>query len=800
MKTLLLIDANALIHRSFHALPPLTAPDGRPVGALYGLTRALLKTLADDAPQYIAAAFDRPEPTFRKEMYEDYKAHRSKAPDELIAQIIGAHALFEKMGIRTFELPGFEADDVIGTLATRFAEKDIRVVILTGDLDSLQLVRGTRVVVRTPQKGVSETVEYDDAAVRARFHLAPEQIIDYKGLVGDASDNIPGVPGAGPKTAELALHEFGTIEGIYERMPSEHKLAKKLLPYGKEALFSKKLATIKTDLSLPLASVEELAHETIDPQALRPYFEELGFQSIVRKMDARAPAAHPPRSLFSAVHEPVVEEADAVFFEDADNARKSTDLLRGKKMKVAYEWKPIFKTLGERTYPAPPFFDVSVAEWLLSPEEGRRERPTGVNELRARFLRSKTGLEKEGLSALFSELEMPLIPVLTEMETRGIAVDRPALTRLSDTMERELSSIKERVYGYAGIPFNIDSPKQLGEVLFGTLGLSGGKKTSTGQKKTDKDVLRGLAGAHPIVPLILEYRETMKMRSGFVEPLIAASEEDGRVHTTYLQTGAATGRLSSEKPNLQNIPQESRWAESLRAAFVPGKGLVFLSLDYSQLELRLLAHVSEDESLRAAFVGGKDIHTLTAAKVFGVTEHAVDQKMRRVAKTLNFGVIYGMGARAFASTSGFSMTDAARFIQDYFRAFPRVKVWQDSVKASAKERGVVENMNGRKRWFSQNAAPGEFERAAINMPLQSLGADIIKKAMRKAADILSERYQKNAFLLLSIHDELLFEVEEKKAEAAGKELAEAMEHVYSLSVPLTVEMKRGENWGTMRAI
>ncbi len=800
MKTLLLIDANALIHRSFHALPPLTAPDGRPVGALYGLTRALLKTIADDAPHYIAAAFDRPEPTFRKEMYEDYKAHRSKAPDELIAQIVGAHELFEKMGVRTFELPGFEADDVIGTLATRFGENDVRVVILTGDLDALQLVRGTKVIVRTPQKGVSETVEYDDAAVRARFHLSPEQIIDYKGLVGDASDNIPGVPGAGPKTAELALGEFGTIEGIYERMPPDHKLAKKLLPYKREALFSKKLAMIKTDLSLPLASLEELAHETIDPQALRPYFEELGFQSIVRRMNTRLPAAHPPRSLFSSEHEPVVDEGDTVFFENADSTRIDADLLRGKKMKVAYEWKPILKSLGERALLTPPFFDISVAEGLLSPEENGGERPNDTHELRARFLRSKEGLEKEGLAALFSELEMPLIPVLARMEMRGIRIERPALIRLGETMEHELSSIKERIYGHAGTPFNIDSPKQLGEILFGTLGLSSGKKTSTGQKKTDKDVLRSLAGVHPIVPLILEYRETMKMHSGFVEPLIVASEEDGRVHTTYLQTGAATGRLSSEKPNLQNIPQESRWAESLRATFVPSEGLILLSLDYSQLELRLLAHVSEDESLRTAFIKGKDIHTLTAAKVFGVAENAVDQKMRRVAKTLNFGVIYGMGARAFASTSGFSMTDAARFIQDYFRAFPGVKTWQDTIKASAKERGVVENMNGRKRWFSQNAAPGEFERAAINMPLQSLGADIIKKAMRRAADILSERYENDAFLLLSIHDELLFEVKKEKAEAVGKELAEAMEHVYSLSIPLTVEMKRGENWGTMRAI
>ncbi len=814
MKTLLLIDAHALIHRSYHALPPLTTPAGEPIGAIYGLSRALMKTLREHKPDYIAAAFDRPEPTFRKEMFEAYKAHRPPAPDELISQLKKARELFKKFNIPCFELAGYEGDDIIGTLATKFGTKDVHVTILTGDMDTLQLVRGNHIVVRAPKKGVSEMLEYDAAAVRARYELEPEQMTDYKGLVGDPSDNIPGVPGVGPKTAVAALHEFGSIEHLYGNMPKDHKLAKKFLPYKKDALFSKQLSTINTETPIKV-TLDELMYEPANEVDLNAYFLSLGFESMVGGKEK--PARQPKEKLPAPAGLPLGAAEEMVVVTDARDAETQKENLGGTLQKTAFDWKPIVRALAKKKVAvADPLFDIHVAAWLIDPDNkdpelrGLAEGVAHINlltnpekereALTALATTYAHGLEAAGLTRIFKDIEMPLIRVLARMEERGIAVGAEELGKLRKEMERDLAALEKNIYEAAGGPFNINSPREIGVVLFDRLKLNHGakRKTATGQRKTGKDILQEMVNAHPVVPLILQYRDTFKIFSSFLAPITEASAADGRVHTTYLQTGTATGRLSSERPNLQNVPQGSKWAEPLRNAFIPARGASFLSLDYSQIELRLLAHVSGDEALTEAFKHHEDVHTLTASKVFGVAPKEVDAHRRRIGKTLNFGIIYGMGPRLFSKTTGVTMEEAKRFIAEYFRAFPGVKRWQEKVKESVKQNGYAENLLGRKRWFPKESAPGEFERAAVNMPLQGLGADIIKMAMIACEKELAEN--DHAALLLSIHDELLFEIRDSVLHETAKKLKHIMEHIFPLSVPLEVGMKAGKKWGTMKAL
>lgn len=814
MKTLLLIDAHALIHRSYHAIPPLTTPKGEPIGAIYGLTRALLKTMKEHEPDYVAAAFDRPEPTFRKEMFEAYKAQRPKAPDELVSQLIKARELFTKLNIPIFELPGFEGDDIIGTLAAKFgADENLHITILTGDMDTLQLVKGKQIVVCAPKKGISETITYDANAVRARYELNPDQMTDYKGLVGDPSDNIPGVPGVGPKTALQALKEFGTIENLYASMKEDHKLAKKFLPYKKDALFSKKLATISLEVPL-VVSLPDLQYKKPDDSALSRYFLELGFESLANKKSK----TEKPRFEKPAPLDLRFKKNDFVVVADETDISSVKKELLGEKTKVAFDWKHTLKVLGRvGVEVSDPLFDVHVASWLSNPDEKDAEfmelakRIAGIDieehphrrsealEMLANIFSEK--MKKNALQKVFMNIEMPLIRVLVSMEERGIKMDSKILEDLGKEMREEVDELERKIYAAAGGPFNINSPQQISEVLFEKLNLSTEtkRKTATGQRKTGKDVLNELIDTHPIVPLILQYRETFKVYSGFLEPLREASLFDGRVHTTYLQTGTGTGRLSSEKPNLQNIPQGSKWAKPLRDTFVATDGFTLVSFDYSQLELRLLAHVSHDPTLVSAFMGGEDIHALTASKVFGIPLSNVTQKQRRIGKTLNFGIVYGMGPRLFSKTSGVSMEEAKKFISEYFKAFPEVSAWQERVKEGMRKVGFVENENGRKRWFPKDAAPGEFERAGINMPLQGLGADILKLAMIHSSKELASLSRDNAaFLLLSIHDELLFEIRDELIPSLTPRLRAIMENAYELSVPLIAEMKIGKKWGTMK--
>lgn len=826
MKTLLLIDANSFIHRAYHALPPLTSPSGLPTGALYGLTNTLLKLLEDKKPDYVAAAFDRPEPTFRKEKFEEYKAHRPKAPDELISQIIESRNLMKALNIKSFEVPKYEADDIIGTLVEKHKnKKDLKILILTGDLDTLQLIE-KNVEVEVPGKGISDLRIYDKTATENRFGVPPERLTDYKGLVGDASDNIPGVPGVGPKTAGELLKEFGTIENIYKEMAESHKLAKKILPNKKSALLSKDLATIQRNAPLD-ASLEDIEYKEKNIKDLIEYLRFLGFQSIVKRLapilyDPEPSEASPERKRRGPEEEAIKSNktsSSIIIFQDAAACETHAKLLLGNKLKVAWGWKDLLKETGI-TNIMPPLFDVRIAGWLLNPEK----KDTSLETLAKTFLKKETGaptqaligdlfvaeekeLKKERLEKIFEEIEMPLIPVLAEMELSGIKVNEEKLEELLKEAKKELAFLEKKIYKEAGEEFNINSPKQLGEVLFDKLKIgNGGKRTETGQRSTREEVLEELKNAHPVIPALSEYRETFKILSTYLEPLLEiAKTHEGKIHTTYLQTGTATGRLSSEKPNLQNIPQESKWAIPLRKAFEAEHGKSLLALDYSQLELRLLAHTVGDKELKKAFEEGQDIHALTASKIFKIPLEKVDKEKRRVGKTLNFGIIYGMGPRAFAQTGNIPLSEAKEIIDTYWQNFPDIKKWHEKIIAHARKEGFVENEHGRKRWFEHAGTnhpryQAEIDRIAINMPIQSLGADIIKRAMIESAELLEKKGWKGrkAKLLLSIHDELIFEVDDDILKEAEQILKHCMENVYKLTVPIQVETRSGKNWGELQ--
>lgn len=814
IKKLLLIDTNALIHRAYHALPPLTSPNGKPVGALYGLATTILKVLREERPTHIAAAFDRPEPTFRKKLFDAYKAHRPPAEHELIEQIIESRNLVERFGIPFFEQPGYEADDVIGTLVEKFSgERGVSIVILTGDLDTLQLVEDDRVVVRTLRKGLGETLVYNDAAIRERYGIVPSQIPDYKGLVGDPSDNIPGVRGIGPKAAARLLSSYQTIEAILNAQEPRDPAARKVIEAARSATLSKQLATI--DRAVPLTiDLDALSFTSFKRETFIPYLKTLGFQSLLKRLEEPSQP--------DTVGGELTQTPPAIFVDNLTWALTDHSMLTANALKVALDWKGFLKELGaHHTTIRPPLFDITVASWLIDPDQNdfsvtalarrfltRQPAATRGDQsvvLRQLFTSTYHKLRSYDLLPIFERIEMPLIPVLAAMERWGIEVNATALAKLSGTIERGLRDLARDIFRAAGTRFNLNSPRQVAEVLFEKLSVPMEKRrrTATGQRRTGRDVLLTLKDKHPIINLMLRYREDYKVYSGFLVPLRSAVAADGRVRTTFMQTGTATGRLTSAHPNLQNIPRESRWASAVRAAFQAAPGWSFLAFDYSQLELRLLAHLSGDFGLRQAFLDRRDIHTLTASRIFNVSIEDVSEAMRRTAKTLNFGIIYGMGPRSFAQTSGVSLGEAKRFIDEYHERFSAVRDWQERVKAEARTFGFIKNANGRRRWFIDVAKTeslrGDRERSAINMPIQSFGADIVKLAMVRSYEWLDGKHLlgDGVRLLLSIHDELLFEVRDDILNRVMAPLQAIIEGVQLLSVPLIAQPKVGKHWNSM---
>jgi DNA polymerase-1 len=791
MSRALLIDGNSLIHRAYHALPPLTSPDGRAVGALYGLSAMLLKILSGQKFTFAAAAFDLPEPTFRKKMFAEYKAHRPPAEADLIFQLQEARKLFEVFGIKTVSLGGYEADDILGTLAEKFATEKVPTIILSGDLDTLQLVRDPLVEVETPGKK-GEVVRYNEAAVIARFGVLPKLIPDYKGLVGDTSDNIPGVPGVGPKGANQILAQYQNLENILELQPKNDKVGQKILANQESARLSKELATINQHVPIS-EKLEELVFSGVSEKKLEAYFSSLGFLSLLKRLVPSQPTNK---------EEGLVETKNLAYVERVEDLTKNPN-----QKLVALSWKSLLRELLNNGEKIPENRgDLTLALWLLNPDQAPEKNGALQNLLETEreekilnsYIRTEKKMTEEGLLDVYNNLELPLTPILAQMENSGILVNKKKLEKLAKELEKTIQANEKEMLSLAGEDFNPNSPAQVGELIFEKLKISPDKKkTATGQLRTDRETLEKLKDSHLIIPLLIEHRENQKILSGFVEPLMSLQEKDGRIHTTFLQTKTGTGRLSSENPNLQNIPQESSWSTTLRDAFESAPGFSLVSLDYSQLELRLLSVISEDLGLKTAFLNNEDIHTLTASKVFNIKKDLVSKEMRRLAKTLNFGVIYGMGARAFASQSGLDLATAKKMIEEYFEAFPSVRAWQNQTIEEAKKSGFVKNLSGRKRWFKEGP-PAVWERAAINMPIQSLGADILKRATIRIANYLQEKnlWNSKVRLLLSIHDELLFEIQDDILEKTISPIKELMEQAGE-GITLKAEVKIGKTWGQM---
>lgn len=885
MKKLVLIDSNALVHRAFHALPPtLTSPKGVLTNAVYGFTSVLLKMLKDLKPDYIAATYDLAGPTFRHEEFEEYKAHREKAPDELYRQIPLTKDILKTFGIPIYEKQGFEADDLIGALAEKGKkEKDVQVIIVTGDLDTLQLVDKNKVVVFTLRKGLTDTVLYNEEEVKKRYGLGPEQVTDFKGLKGDPSDNIPGVPGIGEKTASALIQEFGSMEEMYRTIESKDnppagragklrlnpKLIEKLTENKDQAFFSKKLATIIRNVDIEFSIETANWRKNLDRQAIEKLFKEFGFYSLVKRLgeldinSTKSIEFEPVQRIESGSNlskklktkeeiknglnslkktkEIVFDIRDGIFiwtengkdcfsFDLGDLMINKTgsdepwnmfvSIFEDKEIyKSGHDLKPLVKKFLEKgAHVKGLSFDTKIAAYLIKADRkdyelammyqnefgkdllpGDEHRLLAISELKKLFWEK---LKTDGLLKVFEEIEIPLIPVLAEMELTGIKIDTNSLKKMSLSVGKELAKLEKEIYGQAGTQFNINSPKQLKEVLFERLQIKGKvRKTAKGALSTAAGELDKLSGEHPIIDLILKYRELQKLKTTYIEPFPQLVEpKTGRLYTTFNQTGTVTGRLSSQDPNLQNIPIKTELGQEFRKAFISPPGYKLVSFDYSQLELRIAAHISGDVKMLAAFKRGEDIHTRTAAEIFEVAPENVTPGMRREAKTLNFGLLYGMGLLGFQRAAGVSRDRAREFIDRYMREFSGVARYMEEIKQKARKDGYVSTIFGRRRYLPEinSGMPqliSQAERMAINHPIQGTEGDFLRITMNRIHDLIHKEYNDNDVkMLIQVHDELLFEIKNNLIKAVSPKIKNIMETVYELNVPLTVDVKYGDNW------
>ena len=885
MKKLVLIDSNALVHRAFHALPPtLNSATGVPTNAVFGFMSVMIKMIKDLKPDYIVATFDLPGATFRHEEFAEYKAHRVKTPDELFVQIPYIKEILAKFGIPIFEKPGFEADDLIGALAEQAkATKELQVIIMTGDLDTLQLVEGDKVVVFTLRKGVTDTFTYNEKEVMNRYGLKPSQIIDFKGLKGDPSDNIPGVPGIGEKTASALIQEFGSMEELYKKLEKggklpkivTPKLAEKLLANKDQGLFSKKLATIIRDVDIEFDLHKAEWRQHYAKPELEKLLKDLALYSIVKRLgeiDGSQPEPMKETSLFDAepsTAPPVNDGIKTTMLGSAAEVSKALEqaetkkeiiidvqqgmvvfgfntkqgfgfpetFLKDKKLfeqfkgllersaigKIGHDIKAVCRwAVGYGILLAGCTFDTRLAAYLLSidvkdyllerlyftefmndldPEP--LKRPVAIAMLRESY---SPKLEKAKLTKLNEEVELPLSPVLARMEYKGIKVDPKVLAKLNITVTKEIETLEKKIADLAGGEFNINSPKQLSVVLFEKLELkSKVRKTGKGALSTAASELEKLAHEHPIIELILKYRELQKLKGTYIEPFPALLDVEGRVHTTYNQIGAATGRMASLDPNLQNIPTRTEVGQGFRKAFVAEKGYQLVSLDYSQLELRIAADLSGDPAMSGAFKRGEDIHTRTAAGIFGVEPSAVTKAMRSQAKTLNFGVLYGMGVLGFQRAVGVSRDEAKKFIDGYHKEFSTLTTYMEGLKELARKNGYVETLFGRRRPIPEinSTVPmlrAGAERMAINMPIQGTEADLLKIAMINVQKHIDAEYGDDVRMLLQVHDELLFEIKTSVVKKVAPEIKKIMEDAHKFNVPIVVDAKAGDNWSEMEPV
>ena len=863
---LMILDGNSIINRAFYGVRLLSTKDGVYTNAIYGFLNILERLRADEQPDALCVAFDLKAPTFRHLAYDGYKATRHPMPEELAMQMPLMKEVLGAMNIPIYECEGWEADDILGTAGEICAREGTDCVIVTGDRDSLQLVTD-RVTVKlvTSKSGQTITTNYTPDVFRAEYGFDPVRLVDLKSLMGDSSDNIPGVAGIGPKTATGLLLEYGTLDGVYEHLPEiKESVRKKLEKDREQAYLSYDLATIRKNAPVDFIPERNLVREA-NNDALYALFHKLEFTRLIARYGLHAPQEAPkPQEKLEAVCtcEAVTDAARAreiatrlskeryvnlvvsedlskiaVQLEDAgflfsgeavlDNDFMST-IFGASVKKVTHDCKPLMRTLLERGLPADGFiFDTALAAYDLDATRGDYK----LDDVFSQYCGAQIGYADEarigkeaaeqaallaqsaavaalyavlprklrecGMEKLYYEIELPLCAVLARMETRGVLVDQMALVAFGNMLEVGIQKDQADIFRYAGQEFNINSPKQLGEVLFERLGLPPVKKTKSGYS-TNAEVLEKLKSRHPIVEAILDYRTLTKLKSTYADGLVKEIADDGRIHTTFQNMVTATGRLSSTEPNLQNIPVRTELGSEIRKMFVPKDGWVFVDADYSQIELRVLAHIANDAHMQAAFTSGMDIHTATAAQVFRVAPEDVTPLMRRHAKAVNFGIVYGISEFSLAEDIGVTRKEAKAYIENYLQNYAGVREYMKHIVAQAKQDGFVTTMFGRRRNLpelkSSNFNIRSFgERVALNTPIQGTAADIIKLAMIHVDKTLREQ-KLQARLVLQVHDELIVECPVSEREQVTALLTEQMEHVAKLSVPLLAEAKSGASW------
>lgn len=796
-KRIVLIDAHALIHRAYHALPGFSSSKGEPTGALYGLSTMMMRAIDELKPYSIFACFDLPKPTFRHIAYDAYKGTRQKGDDELIAQLIRAKDVFDAFTIERFELEGFEADDLIGTLVEKLKkEKNIEIIIVSGDMDTMQLIEGDKIKVYTLKKGIQETQMYDEKKVIERYSFTPKQIPDYKGLAGDPSDNIPGIKGIGEKTATELLSHFGTIEKMYVALKKDRQqfLDKgikergiKLLEEGEEeALFSKTLATIRLDAPIQTPDITTSWSDDFVPEKLTDLFDALEFRSLKSKVATLGKEKPEQQGIENkkAIAEKILKPKIA---KQAATYETSREFKEAQAM--------IFLLDSDKT-------DPSMEDILKYTKKDSLEEAT-------LFLENELKKEKS-LLELYENVDKPLIPFVEKMEDVGIKIDVPYFESLSKKYHIELSQLEKEIWQLAGREFLITSPKQLGDILYDELQLSVKvKKTAGGGRSTNADMLESMKDAHPIISKILEYREIQKLLSTYIDPLPKLVDKESRVHTHFLHTGAATGRFSSREPNLQNIPIKTEHGMVIRKGFVAREGFTLLSCDYSQIELRIAAILSQDENLLNTFKKGEDSHASVAASVFSIPLEDVTKEQRRIAKVLNFGILYGMGVNALKETLGSDRKTAQEFYDAYKIAFPRLTTYLEEVKIDAREKGYTETLFGRRRQLKMLRSPLPFiraqgERMAINAPIQGAEADIMRIALIDISKALENaKIDSEVLPLLQIHDEFIFEVKDGFMEKAKEVIVKTMEMVLEKHkkeaniIPILVSADSGLTWADL---
>lgn len=850
-RLLIAVDGNSLLHRAFHAIGELDDAQGRPTNAIYGFTGMLLKVLADRAPSHLAVAFDMHGPTFRHAQFEAYKGTRKPTDEKLIEQFPRVKEMLRAMGVRLLEAPTFEADDILGTLARQCEEEDLAALLVTGDRDALQLVSERTHVLYT-RRGISDTVEFDPATVLDTYGVTPAQIPDLKGLMGDSSDNIPGVPGIGEKTAVKLLQAYGTLDNVLAHTDEQKgKLRERLETYREQAEQSLWLATItrevplchrpddyvlgdlsggreafaslsfksllpRLDTLIATRSVADEAADTPEDTTARDFGDPLLLQTpqSIAEYAEKTPLAalHYGHDITLATAEgwaliPLRQDLLSEGLQPEDAFSALAPLFCGEERLRVMDAKRLLHLLEDfgLFYPgACVADDALLAGFLLDPLHpagGPASLPDAGTDARALWAlcqTQRTALEESGMTSLYRNMELPLMRVLLDMERDGFLVDRAELHRLGDGFAAMENKLRGEVIDLTGgIPFNLNSPKQLAEVLFVRLGLPPGRKTKSGYS-TDAETLEGLKPFHPAIEKLLEYRQVAKLNATYIDGLLSQVESDGRVRTRFDQTTAVTGRLSSNEPNLQNIPVRTEMGREIRRAFIAREGWTLVDADYSQIELRILAHLSGDKGMIDAFSSGQDIHTRTAAEVYGVAAEEVTPAMRSAAKAVNFGIVYGISDYGLARNIGVSRKEAGAFIERYFARYPGVRRYMDKAVADGKALGYAQTMFGRRRPLPELSS-GSYntrafgERAAMNTPVQGAAADMIKLAMVRVHRELAARGLA-ARLILQVHDELIVEAPEAETKTVSALVDACMEQVATLQVPLSADVHSGKTW------